>query len=232
MKKYLTKLLVLVFVCILFASSISYAASTKEIKETKKQFVNSEGQTVSVTIPNEYKKDITDKEIEEIINAHLYAANVIIEEIGIAGESILISQSSPELIQVQNYGAVTFGPLIKKYTAYSALQSDRFIASAARGQVYTATSTKSYSLSPSITGTIPNGSLNLAGTASYVVYVGSQFSGPPNDSAYNSREFRCKFYENRGTWSQVTKVYGNNITSKGTFKEPVRYASYSFDRIY
>lgn len=51
------------------------------------------------------------------------------------------------------------------------------------------------------------------------------------NSAYNSREYRVKFYADKGTYKgyYITDM-GRGPSISGSFKNPLRYAEYSIDK--
>lgn len=68
---------------------------------------------------------------------------------------------------------------------------------------------------------------------------GTKYSGPPESSKYNAREYRMKFYQEVGTYKQVAdKVtyYGlhiektEKVSKTGSYKKPTKYVSYSIDK--
>ena len=73
----------------------------------------------------------------------------------------------------------------------------------ARGQTQTLSSSWSSTLSCEISGDISSASLGITKSITKSYSKSDTFSGPPENSYYNCREFRVKFYENRGTYTAV-----------------------------
>lgn len=73
--------------------------------------------------------------------------------------------------------------------------------------------------------------LKLNGTITKTYTKTQSFSGPPESSAYNSREYRVKFYAEKGTYKgyYITDM-GRGPSVSGSFKNPLRYAEYSIDK--
>jgi len=116
------------------------------------------------------------------------------------------------------------------------LYKDVFIASAARGETYTLTKKFSSSISLSLeSGSVFNGTSaksGLTSSVSYSVAKSHKYSGPPESSIYNSREYRVKFYAKKCNVTQKVKGYPSKhvTTYKGTYRVPVKYLSYSLNK--
>lgn len=123
---------------------------------------------------------------------------------------------------------------------YDALAKDEFKFSVAKGETVTLSTKYTGSLTGSFSGTVYNAAdLGVNFTISCTYEKGTQYSGPSEDSIYNSREFRMKFYHNAGSYTQsrlaTTYYYMNPMSSEtqtvtGTFTEPTKYLSYSIDK--
>lgn len=119
------------------------------------------------------------------------------------------------------------------------LAKDEFKFSVARGEEVTLTQAYEGSLKGTISG-IPfnKGAIGAEITIKAVYQKGTKYSGPPQGSIENCREFRMKFYEERGTWKQIKESYSvvtnkliGSETKTGTYKKPTKFLSYSIDRI-
>lgn len=67
-------------------------------------------------------------------------------------------------------------------------------------------------------------------TARYTVT--RKFQGPPEESPYNSRQYRVRFYGDKGTWTGIAESQvnpANRPKVSGTWTKPTRYAEYSID---
>jgi len=229
MKKFISLFLSLTFILSVMVIP-AYAESDKVMKVK-----SSEGREVNFIIKADIKNQIKNEMLKELADENPDTSNITIFAFGSAetpaidprnstAKSDSIKEVSPSLI-----GETWWTPAIKTYTAYSVLESDRFMASCARGETKTVTSTLTAGLSPGYSGTALGG-VSLNGSISYSITVGTTLTGPPEGSSYNSREYRCKFYENRGTWAQVYCILGFITNPSGTFQEPSYYLSYSVDR--
>lgn len=68
--------------------------------------------------------------------------------------------------------------------------------------------------------------------------IPQEYVSPPENSKYNSREYRTKLFEERGTWqqsrdvtrvNQIGKITKSTETKTGTYKKPTKYANYQVD---
>ena len=109
--------------------------------------------------------------------------------------------------------------------------NDHFIISVAKGQTITLGTKKTFSLKNSVTGKATASELELSGTLTAEYSASSTWQGPPEDSVYNGREYRVKFYENQGTYTGYSVLAGILIDEleSGTWSEPSRYLQYSRD---
>ena len=232
-KKFLS-----LFVCLVLLLTVMSTAVFAE-SDQKAKVKSSDGREVTFTIKAGLKAQITEEMLKDLANENPDTTDITILDIGYAAPVTIESKSSTTesgSIDAKTTGdtvalslVTIIGPVVKGYTATNVLESDRFMASCARGETKTVTTTITVSLSPSYTGA-PLGGLTLNGSISYSITQGSQLVGPPEGSTYNTREFRCKFYENRGNWSQFNIILGFPVPLSGTFKEPNHYVSYSIDR--
>lgn len=128
----------------------------------------------------------------------------------------------------------------KTVETYNQVAKDEFNFSVARGEEVTLTTKYTGSLKGSYSGEVLDSSkigVDITVTGEYS--KGTRYYGPNNDSKYNTREFRMKFYQNVGTYTQTGEIcyhyYGTiydrkDTTKTGTFKEPTKYLSYSIDK--
>ena len=96
------------------------------------------------------------------------------------------------------------------------VDKDSFVISVAKGSNVSLSQTWSQSLTASATHSDAISALKL--------------NGPPETSAYNSREYRVRFYADRGTYEgyYITDM-GKGPSISGSFKNPLYYAEYSID---
>lgn len=184
------------------------------------------GTSVNVTFEGDTANQITSEELQSIVNENSDAENITIYEVGVA-----------EVPPVDEYGISTYHWLIDKvyspvktYTSKNVFSRDDFMDSCAKGETKTITRTISATLEAEYSGELAGGDLGLKGSLTYSLERGKTLVGPPEDSRYNTREFRVKFYVNKGTWTQnVLLNDGRTVTRSGSFIEPNRYVSYSKD---
>lgn len=111
-----------------------------------------------------------------------------------------------------------------------AKKPDSFVISVARGQVSTLTKKFSATVSTSITSGTPflKSKIGTSMTASYS--VSHKFKGPAENSSYNSREYRLRFYLQKKKWTQTRFLNGvKEKVRTGTAVVPTRYSLYSID---
>ena len=128
-------------------------------------------------------------------------------------------------------GSIGFDVVTKTTKKSNVVADDRFIISVAKGQTITLGTKKSFSLKNSVTGKATAANLGLEGTLTVEYTASSTWSGPPESSSYNSREYRVKLFENQGTYTGYQKLNGVRIgdLQSGEWTEPSRYAQYSRD---
>ncbi|MDR2021924.1 MAG: hypothetical protein LBQ71_01430 [Hungatella sp.] len=119
----------------------------------------------------------------------------------------------------------------KKTTQSDVEAKDSFVISVARGGTKTLSKTWTGSLSPTCSYKNAQNSLSLNATITRTYSKTEKFEGPSNSSSYNSREFRVKFYEDRGTFKgQYVSDAGDSQQKSGTWKSPTKFLEYSVDR--
>lgn len=215
--------LIVVLTLLIICTSTGFANNDKEIL----QVVSSNGRTVNFTIEPNIQENVSTEELISIADSNVNSDNITIIDVGYALPEISknISQKSVQA----NVPIIVASPPVKNYTSYNNFQSDRFMASCARGETKTITQKIDASLSSNISGDTPVGSLGITSSITYTITVGTVLTGPSESSSYNTREYRCKFYQNKGNWGQVVNIDGWDFSRSGTFTEPSKYISYSID---
>lgn len=233
MKKILSLVIILTIITSSFSTVFAKQTATKT-------YTNSDGDIINVTVDKKLPV-IPEDVIQEIIDSNPELNNINITGVGFAETTVDIGQSNPntaslssdskedESLNMVTASSVVIGPIIKTYTSTKKLVKDSFMASCARGETKTVSSTITSSLDLKTSGDVPWGSLELNGKISYSITKGTTLVGPPESSSYNCREFRCKFYENRGYWDQIVIINNVPLHLSGTFNEPNSYYSYSRD---
>lgn len=119
----------------------------------------------------------------------------------------------------------------KKITKSSYVIKDAFVISVAKGSKVTLSQTWSESVSASVTHAEARTALKLNGTITKTYTKTQSFTGPPESSSYNSREYRVKFYVEDGKYKgyYITDM-GRGPSISGTFRNPLKYAEYSINK--
>lgn len=176
---------------------------------------------MNFTIEAGLKDKVSTEELTSIANSNTDTENITILDVGYTEPS-----------KMESLTGITFiTPPIKSYTAHNVFESDRFMDSCAKGETKTLQYTITEKLTAKVTGDIKIGSLDIVNEISYSLTKGQILVGPPENKRENSREYRCKFYQNEGTWVQIGQVNGTPFNLNGKFKEPSKYISYSKDTI-
>lgn len=136
----------------------------------------------------------------------------------------------------------TYSDIVVKTESTNVTLADKFIISVAKGakttlsKEFSATVSASVNLSSSggqNTGKPSAGQLGVAASVTAKCSVTRQFSGPPESSTANSREYRARFIGDKGTWS-ATAILQVNPTARpkinGTWSSPTKWAEYSIDK--
>ena len=136
----------------------------------------------------------------------------------------------------------TYSDIVVKTGSTNVTLADKFIISVAKGakttlsKEFSATVSASVNLSSSggqNTGKPSAGQLGVAASVTAKCSVTWQFSGPPESSTANSREYRARFIGDKGTWS-ATAILQVNPTARpkinGTWSSPTKWAEYSIDK--
>lgn len=215
MKRFILGTLCLMMVVL----SISFVSAKSDKHVTIKGV---DGRKVKITI--EADEMPNNEMLQDIVDENLDSDTFIIYEVG----HIETKDWLPNEIFVTQ-GITSFMPLVTSYTSKNVFESDRFIESCAKGETITISRTITEKLSLDFSGDMHIGTGGLKNEISYSLTKGKTLVGPPESSRYNSRQFRCKFYQNKGNWSQIVFLNGIKYTFKGNFKEPAYYVSYSKD---
>lgn len=129
---------------------------------------------------------------------------------------------------------IVFGITItsKTTTASNYIDKDVFVISVAKGSTKTLTESWTASLAAEATHSDAKEGLKLNGTITKSYSKTEVFSGPLESSQYNSREFRVRFYADKGTYVGYYETdMGRGPEVSGSFKNPLRYAEYTIDRV-
>ena len=115
-----------------------------------------------------------------------------------------------------------------------------FVTSCAKGSSETLTTEFTRTISSSVKLTAGNAGkptaaeLGISASVTAKITVSRTFSGPPETSPYNSRQYYIRFTGDTGTWSAQT-VWQTNPANRpkisGTWLKPTSWAEYSVDRL-
>jgi hypothetical protein len=223
--------LTLVFICLGFIFCLNEVFATGSVRDYSVTGAN--GNVVEFTVPSDLDFDLLKIEMQNLADRHNDAEHITIYDITNVTEKNDASDAYyKENGKTRDHWLIEkVDPVKKHYKSRRVLESDRFMASCAKGETKEIKRAITESLSSSISGDNFIGSFEIGADITCTIEVGHILVGPPEDSRNNTREFRVSFYENRGTWSQ--KIYlkdGREFTKTGDFTEPDSYESYSIDK--
>ncbi len=118
----------------------------------------------------------------------------------------------------------------KTITKPKYVYADYFVASVAKGSTFTLKVEWSKTLSFSVTHSDAKTPLQLNDSITKKYSVGATFTGPPENSSYNSRSYRVRFFAEDGTYEGY-RVHdtGQTLNISGTFRNPIEYSAYTID---
>lgn len=187
--------------------------------------------TVTVYISPEVAAQVTDQEINQLIRgaAAKDGDTITIYDVGYASSDDKDAlQGSSERFGRYNY------PTSYSYGSEWEAQN-YFVISVAKGQTTTLTRAFEQTIETYLKVGTPfeiTAELKKSVTARYETT--QKFAGPPETSAYNSREYRVQFYARTCTWTQrqVDIQTGKTVASKtGQADVPSKYLLYSLDHL-
>ena len=202
--------------------------SALQVYELAEEYEDQED-VVQININNivEIENDKSSSEVEKITNTMSIAPEV----------SDIQSQWEWSDLYVEWDNTYYYDTSCGNRTEYIA--ADFFVISVAKGQTQKLTKTWTQSMTTSasvnvgaayggVSGSVTGGISNTI-TCSYSAEI--VWSSDGMKSGFNSREFRVRFFENRGTWHQEATGWPSGHTSyaRGTFKKPIKYLEYSID---
>lgn len=159
----------------------------------------------------------------------------MIEENPDAGRITIIEYSDEkrESDGVRPMSVRGYSDVKKTWSEYGVEVEDVFVTSVAKGQTKTLGTTWSHTLNCDITGGIDQVSLGIKASITKSYSVTDQFQGPPETGTNNSREYRVKFYENRGSYTALAHDdfpgFIIKVPISGEFTEPEKFLAYSID---
>lgn len=218
-KKVLSLALAAVTVIGMGTTAFAKEATSRELP------INIDSKTdITIVVPNELVHQMSEVEIKGLIeNQNFNDGDVItIHEINNSP-----SIPAPDVQPLWGYSYETTKSLGPEWKA-----QDYFVISAAKGQTTVLSSEFSKTITTGTTVGDPFVKADIGGSVTAKYSVSHQFVGPPENSTYNSREFRVQFYAKTASWTQ------KKINSSGTVVEtrtgkadiPTKYLLYSIDR--
>lgn len=220
-----------------FADTVKYVnslglAATEIVNASSMKIVNNKGIYVTVDIQAPARGKLTVEQIKEFADA------VENENDKITIYDIVYPDETFSTSSVNNTRSYTD---LYIYPAQSVTKeaSDYFIISVAKGQTITRTTEFSEKCSLTLTTSFDTSlgidvigltaSLGSQTTSeiSVTVTTSEYFSGPPESSQYNSREYRVKFYHRYRDF----RITVNGEYEFGHFWEPMHYSRYSIDKL-
>lgn len=205
----------------------AFAYSPNSIEYTIKTGSDKE---ITVVIPENLRNDIKEEDIQSIISCNDLSDG---DRITIVDAGLPTVESST-ITPPAEPNAITYRTTITGRGSTEFKIQDYFVISAAKGQITTLTSTFKRSIVTSF-GTGIQAPFTLTAELQHTVTaeytVSHEFSGPPEGSAYNSREFRVQFYAHDLYWKQEQLSPAGTVvaTRSGTGCEPTKYLLYSID---
>lgn len=195
-------------------------------------------------------EDLPDYIIEQLLEENPNAGVITIYEYGslpeitneLANEDSNIENIQNDNITIDGWGTpiVTNVRTTKKITNRDRLAKDEFKFSVAKGETVTLSRTYSGTLKGSIKGKLwKRADIGADVTITAEYKRGTEYKGPEESSRFNSREFRMKFFEETGTYTQLADLvyHGTglpytekDVKKTGSYAKPTRYLSYSVDR--
>lgn len=218
MKKIKKRMLPLLSVIISVSMSIQALAIAPEEFDGVKYF--SVGSNTEVVI-EEGALDMPQEYIDQIVRENPNSLVTISDYV--KADPQISSQISPQFVLAT---VITKKTITKsKYVS-----ANYFVISVAKGATVTLGVEWSKSLSASATHSAAKEPLKLNGTITKTYSASTKFAGPPENSSYNSRSYRVKFYAEDGTYEGYhIHDTGQKIDISGSFRNPIEYAAYSVD---
>jgi hypothetical protein len=219
MKKVIRKIIAFGLVSVTLFSMSATAFAKEGEKQTKQPQIII-GDTAA-PVPNNV--------IQDIIKENPDAGQITITDFGTSDVNKSNTSNQPMALAA----GISYTNVVKNQTQSGVLAKTSFVISVAKGQTVAIGYEWSDSLSCTITGGIDKNSLGITGNISTKYSATQTFSGPSESSAYNSRSYYVKFYENRGTYTATChdSLLGTTITYpvSGSYTEPAYFVSYSVD---
>ncbi|MEW8962480.1 hypothetical protein [Paraclostridium dentum] len=192
-------------------------------------YKNSKGENILVEINKDIENKVSDEEIKILIEEAREGDKVVVSDIFFNNNDINENEGNDVRPRISYY---SYTKTSKSNVKYNQLIGSKFICSVAKGQKRSIK--RDFSMSSSVGGSYKK-LIEITGNGKASYSVNNTFSGPPENSRYNSREFRVKFVGESGRYTQrVYEVVGpkHNLKSTytGTYKIPKKGLMYNIDR--
>lgn len=227
----------LIAVCLIISFVLSfnpcYVSATdgiigSECRENILEFPHPDGGVVYVKLPAEVGREITYDDVLGIIES----ANVS------PGDCISYIYVGPdenegwldESLYVNPWSLYSYRTELTKIREY--VIDDVFVTSVAKGMEESLGTEFTRTYAMQITGEVPFVKSQIGSSFTCTISASYRFAGPPEDSVYNSRQYRVRFYAEEKAWVQYEllngvvrrKVAGNACVT-------LAYDLYSIDKI-
>lgn len=202
-----------------------------EVQSVAQTIILEDGSEIQVCYSENCEDSVSAVEIQEIIKLHNLTYDCCItfyntgaKQNGSCGEEY----STFDIFQPFPY--YTYDTELTPLGDPEVIKTD-FVISVAKGQTVTLTETYQGGASVEIETGTPYIEA-LIGTGITCTYEKTQkFSGPPEESQFNSRSFYVKYLGQRNEWVQKQYYYGMVMgVASGTAVIPTEYQAYSIDR--
>lgn len=226
------------FLCLLIILILPKAVHAQNCHDVKMKFTNSKGEIINVVSKTNDKNSLSQAQIQELIDSNNLreGETLTIYEVSDGKNSDCQNNSSSE-IDIFNNENFNFLSGFKYRTSINSSKevalNDYFITSAAKGQTIKLSSTYTRTVTTSIIAGTAFVKGDIGGSITAEYKETQSFKGPPENSYFNSREYRVKFYGNKVSFTQYKINSSNNkVVDKKTGKAlvPTRFSIYSIDR--
>jgi type II secretory pathway pseudopilin PulG len=252
LKKQYKVLLILALVFAISFSSMGFAKVEEKTTKAKKEenviektIRTSKGKDMKFKIHKNAQNKVSNKILKDLAEDYPDAASIDIIEVNDPGfpneEGTTEYSTSMELEEVDSFTPQFYWydifpiPLVVTSTTLTrtqtdAIAADYFITSAAQGHTAHVSTTWTRTLSSSVSGSYYL-SIGVSGSVTKTYSTSHDFDGPPEGSSYNSREFRERFYEHRGNYTQAALglISGHVSNFSGTYEQASKSLMYSIN---
>lgn len=192
-------------------------------------YKNSKGENILVEINKNIENQVSSEEIKLLIEEAREGDKVVISDIFFNNNDMKDNEENTIRPRISYY---SYTKTSKSNVKYNQFIGSKFVCSVSKGQKKSIKNT--LSMSASVSGSYKK-LIEITGNGSASISIDDTFSGPPENSKYNSREFRIKFVGETGKYTQrVYEVVGpkHNLKSTytGTYKTPQKGLMYNIDK--